>query len=579
MDGLRRAATSGRRARADALLGVADATTRGRGSCTGTAGTATPTSPAARYGWAPLLYVTHSVYASVRPGAATCWPAAPTRTRPSRTSTARCPRSTAPPASPTTPSSRALLLEAGANPDDGESVYHATEAVSPDCLRGLLEHGATRRADHARPRARRRAPRARAAAAGRGRRSRRSCSRTRSGAGAGRRRSACWPSAAPTSSTRAARCGASQSGCAPPTSTRSCATARRRDRAGGAGRAHRRRVRRPRRSPRSRAASGRRSSPTRPRLRPAGGDHPGRRAAARHRALRPRLQGRRSAARRSLSLLVDRLVARRCRARPRPARRRRGAGRARAPWSARGWRESGRDDVAASSWSRPATSSSRSTWSRPTVRSPSGSQHDAHAEPERHVIGPLAALRERRDRREEATEHGEVEPRDREPAERGRQRLRLRRAARHRARPPSRARARGAPARPRRAAAACSRERGSSTRPSARAPSSGSPPSSERPQRRGEARRRPLRPGRRRGRLKGGGGIPPPRLRRHQRGDRDVLAVGGRAVDGVRVALGGSGASHQIRKARWASSRAHSHARRRSSVERVIPGKSVWGPR
>jgi hypothetical protein len=36
-----------------------------------------------------------------------------------------------------------VLLEAGANPDDGESVYHATEAPSPECLRALLEHGAT----------------------------------------------------------------------------------------------------------------------------------------------------------------------------------------------------------------------------------------------------------------------------------------------------------------------------------------------------------------------------------------------------------------------------------------------------
>ena len=34
------------------------------------------------------------------------------------------------------------LLEAGANPNDGESVYHSTEAESPDCLRILLEHGA-----------------------------------------------------------------------------------------------------------------------------------------------------------------------------------------------------------------------------------------------------------------------------------------------------------------------------------------------------------------------------------------------------------------------------------------------------
>jgi hypothetical protein len=36
-----------------------------------------------------------------------------------------------------------LLLDAGADPDDGESVYHATEAVDPACLRALIEHGAT----------------------------------------------------------------------------------------------------------------------------------------------------------------------------------------------------------------------------------------------------------------------------------------------------------------------------------------------------------------------------------------------------------------------------------------------------
>ena len=35
------------------------------------------------------------------------------------------------------------LLEAGANPDDGESLYHATEAERPECVRILLEHGAT----------------------------------------------------------------------------------------------------------------------------------------------------------------------------------------------------------------------------------------------------------------------------------------------------------------------------------------------------------------------------------------------------------------------------------------------------
>jgi ankyrin repeat protein len=36
-----------------------------------------------------------------------------------------------------------LLLEAGASPDDGESLYHATEAEDPACLELLLEHGAS----------------------------------------------------------------------------------------------------------------------------------------------------------------------------------------------------------------------------------------------------------------------------------------------------------------------------------------------------------------------------------------------------------------------------------------------------
>jgi ankyrin repeat protein len=35
-----------------------------------------------------------------------------------------------------------VLLEAGADPNDGESLYHATEAETADCLRLLLEHGA-----------------------------------------------------------------------------------------------------------------------------------------------------------------------------------------------------------------------------------------------------------------------------------------------------------------------------------------------------------------------------------------------------------------------------------------------------
>src|SRR6185295_61792 len=36
-----------------------------------------------------------------------------------------------------------MLLEAGANPNDGESLYHAMETTDPACARLLLEAGAT----------------------------------------------------------------------------------------------------------------------------------------------------------------------------------------------------------------------------------------------------------------------------------------------------------------------------------------------------------------------------------------------------------------------------------------------------
>jgi ankyrin repeat protein len=41
------------------------------------------------------------------------------------------------------PETTRLLLERGANPDDGESVYHACETDDTTCLEILLEHGAT----------------------------------------------------------------------------------------------------------------------------------------------------------------------------------------------------------------------------------------------------------------------------------------------------------------------------------------------------------------------------------------------------------------------------------------------------
>jgi ankyrin repeat protein len=104
--------------------------------------------------WTPLLYVCHSCFLGRDPA----------RT-PALVETARLlleagadPNATA--SSPTWPGSiwtplygaagvahdpelTRLLLGAGANPDDGESVYHACESRDHSCLRLLLEHGAT----------------------------------------------------------------------------------------------------------------------------------------------------------------------------------------------------------------------------------------------------------------------------------------------------------------------------------------------------------------------------------------------------------------------------------------------------
>ena len=117
------------------------------------------------------------------------------------------------------------LLEAGANPNDGESLYHSTEAESPDCLRILLEHGARRQT-----RTRSRTPSTTSAWSTSGccsstapTRTRARASRTRSGAGAGRRRSSCWSRTAPMSTGRAARPGAATCRCGRRTSTPSCA--------------------------------------------------------------------------------------------------------------------------------------------------------------------------------------------------------------------------------------------------------------------------------------------------------------------------------------------------------------------
>jgi ankyrin repeat protein len=138
------AATSGRRARAESILGARPEIENDdwAGLVLGRGWSGDPSRPGGPRGWAPLLYVCHSCFASA--------------------SLARelLARGADPNVSFVNeygemsalygaagvvhdPELTRALLEAGANPDDGESLYHATEAESPECLRLLLAQGAT----------------------------------------------------------------------------------------------------------------------------------------------------------------------------------------------------------------------------------------------------------------------------------------------------------------------------------------------------------------------------------------------------------------------------------------------------
>jgi ankyrin repeat protein len=104
--------------------------------------------PGGPRGWAPILYVCHSCFASaelarelLRRGAD---PNATFRNEYGEMSALYGAAGVV-----HDPELTRVLLEAGANPDDGESLYHATEAESADCLRLLLEHGATTRKTNA----------------------------------------------------------------------------------------------------------------------------------------------------------------------------------------------------------------------------------------------------------------------------------------------------------------------------------------------------------------------------------------------------------------------------------------------
>jgi ankyrin repeat protein len=100
-----------------------------------------PSAPGGPRDWAPLLYVCHSCFPSaslarelLERGAD---PNASFENEYGRMSALYGAAGVA-----HDPELTRVLLDAGADPDDGESLYHATEAESTECLRLLLEHGA-----------------------------------------------------------------------------------------------------------------------------------------------------------------------------------------------------------------------------------------------------------------------------------------------------------------------------------------------------------------------------------------------------------------------------------------------------
>jgi ankyrin repeat protein len=151
VDAFVHAATEQRRSRAEALLAgepeiASDPWARlvlGRGGWDGD-----PVAPGGPRGWAPLLYVCHSCFASV-PLARSLLEAG---ADPNVTFTNEYGEMSAlygAAGRVHDPELTRLLLEAGADPDDGESLYYSTEAEDPACLALLLEHGAETRGTHA----------------------------------------------------------------------------------------------------------------------------------------------------------------------------------------------------------------------------------------------------------------------------------------------------------------------------------------------------------------------------------------------------------------------------------------------
>jgi ankyrin repeat protein len=98
--------------------------------------------PGGPLGWAPLLYVCHSYDPSVELARHLLARGAdPNASAPQDYGPMSALYGAA--GANHDPALTALLLDAGANPDDGESLYHATESPDPACVRLLLDAGAT----------------------------------------------------------------------------------------------------------------------------------------------------------------------------------------------------------------------------------------------------------------------------------------------------------------------------------------------------------------------------------------------------------------------------------------------------
>ena len=137
------AATEGRRDRAERLLAARPEIERDPWAqlVLGRGWTGDPSRPGGPRTWAPLLYVCHSVFANADVARELLALGAD----PNATFTNEYGEMSALYGAAGVvhdPELTRVLLEAGASPDDGESVYHSVEAEDPTCLRLLLKAGA-----------------------------------------------------------------------------------------------------------------------------------------------------------------------------------------------------------------------------------------------------------------------------------------------------------------------------------------------------------------------------------------------------------------------------------------------------